>query len=150
MPHGRPEEDACSGRETLIKILKPGLFACRQGTCRRPCGPDRSWPRPSIAFPSESRNVHAHLRSWSHCCRICGAIHSPDTRSRFAQIEQPGQIVDKRLAGDAAPSGSPSSDRPLQRPTRESATEFNRINVIAALEICATAGRGPAAPRGRY
>jgi hypothetical protein len=71
----------------LIKILKPGLFACRQGTCRRPCRPDRSWPRPSIAFPSESRNVHAHLRAWSHCRRICGAIHSPDFRSRFARIK---------------------------------------------------------------
>jgi hypothetical protein len=38
----------------------------------------------------------------------------------------------------------------LQRPMRKPAREFSRINVIAALEICATAGRGPAAPRGRY
>jgi hypothetical protein len=56
--------------------------ARRQGISQTRCGPDRSWPRPLIACPSESRNARSPVRSWSHSLLLIAAPQLPRFRVR--------------------------------------------------------------------
>ncbi len=118
--------------------IAPAVACAPQRISRTPCGPDRSSLQPSIAFPSESRNGHAHLRSWwpPVCCFSCAAsrpVVSPVSLSRTSGLA-PFSIPHRELGSavrtpqDANPgcvseSSNAHHGRQVQR----------LINVIAAL-----------------